>query len=141
MLKSTFDKYDFPEPALQSMTASLLAEPDHMVDFLMRFHHQLTEADFAPSKAYFSGLTISLGYFFGGLIALVPYLFVSSVHQGFFGSVVLMAIALFLFGWGKTSLVGETDRWLCFRSGMQMMLLGGVAAGAAMGCVKAMGGE
>ena len=139
MFRSTFSSYDFSEQTLGCMVASLLAEPAQMVDFLMRFHHQLTEADHAPSRAYTCGLTIAFGYFFGGLAPLVPYFFVSDIQQAFFGSVVFMVMALFLFGWAKTSLVGETCRWTCFRNGLQMVMLGGVAAGAAMGCVKAVG--
>lgn len=139
MVQSTFSKYDFPDTALQDMSAALLASPHQMVDFLMHFHHQLAEANFVPSKAYLSGLTIALGYVVGGLVALVPYLFVSSVQHGFYGSVLIMALALFAFGWTKTSLVGESNRWVCLKNGVQMLVLGGVAAGAAMGCVKAIG--
>jgi len=139
LVRETFTQYDFADSALDSVIASLLAEPNQMVEFIMRFHHQLAEADFAPSKAYISGLTISAGYFFGGLVALIPYLFLTSLHSAFTGSVIVMAIALFLFGWAKTALVGEGDRWVCFKNGVQMMLLGGVAAGAAMGCVKTIG--
>ena len=139
MVRSTFGKYDFSEQTLSCMTTHLQTEPTQMVDFLMRFHHQLAEADFTPSRAYISGLTISLGYFFGGLVPLIPYLFFSSVQQAFVGSVVVMALALFAFGWAKTSLVGETNRLTCFKNSIQMLMLGGVAAGAAMGCVKAVG--
>ncbi len=121
------------------MVDSLLASSPDMVDFLMRFHHQLAEADYAPSRAYISGLTIASGYILGGLVALLPYLFVSSIHDAFMGSVALMALASFAFGWAKTSLVGGGDRWVCLQNGVQMLLLGGVAAGAAMGCVKAVG--
>ena len=140
MVRSTFSKYDFPEQTINCMTANLLAEPGHMVDFLMRFHHQLTESDYAPSKAYTSGLTISLGYILGGLVPLTPYLFCTSIQQAFLISIVVMVVALFVFGWAKTSLIGEKDRWVCFKNGIQMTMLGGVAAGVAMGCVKAVGG-
>ena len=139
MVRSTFDEYGFPEQTLNSMATGLLSQPSKMVDFLMRFHHQLTESDHHSSRAWISGLTISLGYFFGGLVPLLPYLFFSSVQQAFFGSIIVMALALFAFGWAKTSLLGETCRWTCFKNGLQMMMLGGVAAGAAMGCVKAVG--
>lgn len=139
MVRETFDDYDFSADALVAITTSLREDPERMIDFLMRFHHQLAEADYAPSKAYVSGLTISAGYVTGGLVALMPYLFLASIHQAFVGSVVVMAIALFVFGWAKTALVGESDRWVCMRNGAQMMVLGGVAAGAAMGCVKAIG--
>jgi len=139
LVRGTFSKYDIAEGALVSMITSLLSSPHDMVDFLMHFHHQLAEADYAPSRAYISGVTIASGYVVGGLVALLPYLFVSSIQYAFFGSAVLMALALFAFGWAKTSLVGDGDRWVCFKNGIQMLLLGGVAAGAAMGCVKAIG--
>nr|POE77701.1 protein ccc1 [Quercus suber] len=139
MVRATFDAYDFAEDALAGMVGSLARDPPRMVEFLMRFHHQLAEADYAPAKAYVSGLTISAGYVVGGLVALLPYLFLGSIHQAFVGSVAVMALALFVFGWAKTALVGESDRWVCLKNGVQMMILGGVAAGAAMGCVKAIG--
>lgn len=54
-------------------------------------------------------------------------------------SVIVMAIALFAFEFGKTILVGEKSKWVCVQGGVQMMVLGGLAAGAAMGIVKALG--
>lgn len=139
MARSSFNKYDFSEQALDSMTTSLLAEPGHMVDFLMRFHHQLAESDSTASRAYVCGLTISLGYIFGGLIPLMPYVFITDTHHAFLSSVIVMALALFAFGWIKTSLVGERHTSICFKNGIQMVMLGGIAAGAAISCVKAVG--
>jgi len=139
MVRETFGRYGFAEGVLESVVRDLRAEPEGMVEFLMRFRHGLVETDFAPARAYGSGVTISAGYFFGGLVALLPYLFVEGVREAFVGSVVVMAIALFGFGWAKTALVGEGDRWVCCKNGVQMMVLGGVAAGAAMACVKSIG--
>ncbi|KAK4955957.1 Protein ccc1 [Elasticomyces elasticus] len=139
LVRNTFSRYDIAEDALASIIGSLLDSPADMVDFIMRFHHQLVEADYAPSRAYVSGVTIATGYVLGGLVALLPYLFISGIQHAFFASAVLMALALFAFGWAKTALVGEGDRWTCFKNGVQMLLLGGVAAGASMGCVKAIG--
>ncbi|KAK4900354.1 Protein ccc1 [Elasticomyces elasticus] len=79
LVRNTFSKYDFAEEALASIVDSLLASPSDMVDFIMRFHHQLAEADYAPSRAYVSGVTIATGYVLGGLVALLPYLFVSTL--------------------------------------------------------------
>lgn len=139
MVRATFENFQFAEQTLNSMVSSLLKEPEFMVDFLMRFHHQLAEADYTASRAYTCGLTIALGYFFGGLVPLLPYIVMADIHTAFLGSIFIMALALFAFGWVKTALVGETSRKACIRSGAQMMILGGVAAGAAMGCVKAVG--
>ncbi|KAK3074440.1 Protein ccc1 [Teratosphaeriaceae sp. CCFEE 6253] len=62
LVRDTFGKYDFPEDALASMVSSLRASSTDMVDFLMHFHHQLAEADYTPTRAYVSGLTIASGY-------------------------------------------------------------------------------
>lgn len=137
LVRETFS--DFPFPHLDSLIASLNNEPADMIDFLMRFHHRLDGADHTASREYVCGLTISLGYIFGGLVPLLPYLVLSDISKALIYSIIIMGLALFAFGWLKTSLVGETSRRACFRGGLQMMVLGGVAAGAAMGCVKAVG--
>jgi VIT1/CCC1 family predicted Fe2+/Mn2+ transporter len=87
-------------------------------------------------------LTIALGYFIGGFVPLVPYFFVGP-HDAFIAlrwSIATMAIALFLFGYGKTCFVsgwkGGQNIRRGFIGGMQMVLVGGVAAGSAMGLVK-----
>lgn len=105
----------------------------------MRFHHGLTEDQSRPSRAYISALTITCGYFFGGFIPLLPYFFAGDIETALAFSVLVMAIALFVFGYGKTLLVGERSRWVCVQGGLQMVVLGGLAAGAAMGIVKALG--
>jgi VIT1/CCC1 family predicted Fe2+/Mn2+ transporter len=137
--RSTFSRYSFAEQTLDRMTEDLQQHPSQLVDFLMCFHHNLAEDDFASIRAYYSGLTISLGYFFGGLVPLVPYMLINDMYQALIASVVVMGIALFTFGWFKTSLVGDENIGSCFRNALQMVVLGGVAAGAAMGCMKAVG--
>ena len=53
-----------------------------------------------------------------------------------------MIIALFAFGWGKTGVVvgwrGRSNVVQALKSALQMVLIGGVAAGAAVGLVRAM---
>lgn len=140
MARSAFEKYNFSESVLDSLTKDLKSNQDNFVDFVMRFHLQLAEADSTPSRAYQSGLTIACGYLLGGLVPLLPYLFFEHIREALACSIFVMAIALFAFGWLKTSAVGECSRWVCFQNATQMLILGGVAAGAAMGCVKAIGG-
>ena len=54
-----------------------------------------------------------------------------------------MVLALFAFGFGKTYAIrgwdggGKDDKKAAVRGGIQMVVVGGVAAGAAMGMVKA----
>ena len=52
-----------------------------------------------------------------------------------------MIIALFAFGWVKTCVVrgwgGRSNIVAAIRGGMQMVFVGGIAAGAAVGLVRA----
>lgn len=120
------------------MANQLLASQSRTEDFLMRFHHQLPESSNTSSRAYTSALTISLGYVLGGLTPLTPYFIFETNQVAFFWSVAVMAVALFIFGYSKTMLVGEAKKMACLKAGLQMVVLGGVAAAAAMGCVKAL---
>lgn len=86
-------------------------------------------------------MTIAAGYFFGGLVPLTPYFLAETNRIAFLWSIAVMAVALFAFGYVKTVLVGEGSKVLCAKAGVQMMVLGGVAAAAAMGCVMAIGGS
>jgi VIT1/CCC1 family predicted Fe2+/Mn2+ transporter len=140
LVRETFGGYGFSEPAMEDVTGKLMESEEDMVDFLMRFHHRLSMDDHTASRALKSGLTISGGYFFGGLVPLLPYLLFASMQTAFAGSVVVMTLALFAFGWIKTALLAERDRVVCLKNGVQMVVMGSVAAGAAMGCVKAVGG-
>lgn len=105
----------------------------------MRFHHELPASQAEGSRAYISALTIAAGYFFGGLVPLAPYFFVHDNAIALLWSIGVMAFALFVFGYAKTVLLGEENKGACAKAGIQMVLLGGVAAAAAMGCVKAIG--
>lgn len=77
------------------------------------------------------------------MLPLSPYFFVDSVMKALYISVAVMVVALFVFGYGKTCVVvGWRGR---VREGMwgggQMVVVGGAAAGAAMGLVRVFNGE
>ena len=140
VVRETFAEYGFSAEVVDEMVGTLVSRPEGMVVFLMQFHRRLARDDFTASRAVWSGLTISAGYFLGGLVPLLPYLLFSEMGMAFAGSVVVMVLTLFAFGWIKTALLAEKDWRVCLRDGVQMVVLGSVAAGAAMGCVKAVGG-
>lgn len=139
LARSTFQDQLLSRQTLDRLVEELQADAPSLADFLMRYHHQLAETDFTSSRAYVAGLTIAMGYFFGGLVPLLPYTLCQSMDKAFQGSVVVMVIALFAFGWLKTALLGNAGRIASIKSGLQMVMLGGTAAGAAMACVKAVG--
>jgi VIT1/CCC1 family predicted Fe2+/Mn2+ transporter len=143
MVRSCFAAYDFPQPVLDARLARLRELDDdgeQMKKFLMCFHHNMDEDDYAPSRAYVSGLTVALGYVCGGLVPLTPYLLVSDPAIALRWSMVVMALALFVFGWVKTAFIGVRSWRNCTKSAVEMVVLGGVAAAAAIGCVKMIDG-
>ncbi|KAJ6166751.1 Vacuolar iron transporter cccA [Penicillium chermesinum] len=108
--------------------------------FLMNFHHTLPEP--SGSRAVICAITIALGYFIGGFVPLLPYFFVgpTDAYLALKWSIATMAVALFIFGYGKTCFVsgwkGRRNIRKGVVGGLQMVLVGGVAAGSAMGLVK-----
>lgn len=100
------------------------------------------------------GLSVSLGYLLGGLLPLFPYFFVTDVGNGLRWSFAVCILALFLFGFTKTYIL-QTDETLNLRGhisptwprircslweGVQMVVLGSVAALVAVLAVRAFEG-
>lgn len=138
-VRSVFDPYNLPTNLVDDLTFHLTKSPN-LAQFLMQFHHNLPEQE--ASRAITCALTIALGYFLGGFMPLLPYFFVvkEEVMLALWWSLGVMAVSLFAFGYGKTCFVsgwrGGENVWKGTKGGMQMMLVGGVAAGCAMGFVR-----
>ncbi|KAI9373719.1 VIT family-domain-containing protein [Aspergillus egyptiacus] len=138
-IEEIFAPYDLPPSLLSDLTAHLSSSPN-LPSFLMTFHHTLAEP--SGSRALTCALTIALGYFIGGFVPLLPYFFVGA-NEAFLAlrwSIATMAVALFVFGYGKTCFVngwrGRSNIHKGVVGGVQMILVGGIAAGSAMGLVK-----
>ncbi|KAL3466653.1 VIT family-domain-containing protein [Aspergillus heterothallicus] len=138
-IQDIFTPYDLPHALVTELTHHLSSSPN-LPSFLMNFHHTLPEP--SGSRALTCALTIALGYFIGGFVPLLPYFFVGE-NEAFLAlkwSIATMAIALFIFGYGKTCFVsgwkGRRNVRKGVVGGLQMVLIGGVAAGSAMGLVK-----
>ncbi|KAF2142583.1 uncharacterized protein K452DRAFT_350899 [Aplosporella prunicola CBS 121167] len=137
---SLLASYDLPETLATELTEHLSGSPKAL-DFLIRFEHSLPEPP--ATRAFTCALTIALGYFIGGFVPLLPYFFVAThaVDCGLVWSAGTMAIALFLFGFGKTGIVNGWKGWSKglknVRGGVEMVVVGSVAAAAAMGLVYA----
>lgn len=119
------------EQTIASFLKDLDSKPKNLIDFIIRFGKGLDEP--AEGRELTSALTIGLGYFFGGFVPLIPYFFCSVVRTGLLVSVIVMLITLFIFGYVKTSIsLGEdcgTGKKVW--EGVQMVIIGSVAAGAA----------
>lgn len=119
------------EATIAGFLKDLDAKPRNLIDFVIRFGKGLEEP--AEGREITSALTIGTGYFLGGFVPLVPYFFCDVVRTGLIVSVIVMMVTLFIFGFVKTSVsLGDdcgTHRKVL--EGLQMVVIGSVAAGAA----------
>jgi VIT1/CCC1 family predicted Fe2+/Mn2+ transporter len=120
-----FRAYGLDEANVAALVNTLRADRRRWVDFMMRFELGLEEPD--PRRARTSAWTIALSYMTGGLVPLVPYMVLASVHTGLIGSILLTLVTLFIFGFIK----GRYTTARPLRSAFQTTLVGGLAAGAA----------
>ncbi|MCJ1431068.1 hypothetical protein MMC27_000418 [Xylographa pallens] len=141
LVRSHFVPYRLQPMALESIVSSIASSPHLLIDFLMRFHLGIPKPSY--HRAYVSAMTIAAGYFFGGILPLLPYFFVKidDVGGAFWWSVAVMIVALCAFGYVKTCILGgwkgRSNLIKGVRGAVQMVGVGGVAAGAAMFFVQA----
>ncbi|MBV9996347.1 MAG: VIT1/CCC1 transporter family protein [Caulobacteraceae bacterium] len=126
-VRKVFEEFGLEGAALEPVVAAISADPDRWVSFMMRFELGLERPD--PRRAPVSALTIAAAYFIGGLVPLAAYFLVPSVKAAFPLSVGATAAALLVFGAVKGRLTGAG----AIKSGLQTLMVGGLAAGAAYG--------
>ncbi|KAK4763311.1 hypothetical protein SAY87_012872 [Trapa incisa] len=110
---------------------ALRKRPQAWLDFMMKFELGLEKPD--PRRALHSAMTIAIAYILGGLVPLVPYMFIPRATEAVMASVVVTLIALFIFGYAKGYFTGNKP----FKSALQTALIGAVASAAAFGMAKA----
>jgi vacuolar iron transporter family protein len=136
-----FQAYDLCPSTIASVVKNLESSPDRLLSFLMTFHHQETVPTL--SRAYKTAITLAVSYFLGGLIPLIPYFIVAKtqVLTALWWSIGVMGITLLVFGYTKTCIVvgwtGKRNILAGVKGGLQMLLVGAAAAGAAVGLVRA----
>jgi vacuolar iron transporter family protein len=129
-----FQAYGLSEEETWPIVQALRRQPQNWVDFMMRFELGLEQPD--PRRAITSALTIAGAYIAGGLIPLGPYIFTDNASSALLISIVMTLIALTIFGFVKGRFTGTRP----IRSALQTALIGGVAAGAAYGIARLIGG-
>ncbi len=129
-VEEVFAAYGLTQEQTRPVIEAFKRDPKAWVDFMMRFELGLEQPD--PSRALKSALTIALAYVAGGLIPLTPYLLIHEAHTALFVSAGVTLVALFSFGMVKGHFSGTP----AFRSGVQTLVIGGLAAGAAFAIAK-----
>jgi VIT1/CCC1 family predicted Fe2+/Mn2+ transporter len=125
-----FRGFGLDDVEMKPLLDKLSANPTKWVDFMMKFELGLEKPE--PGRAVKSALTIAASYIAGGLIPLWPYLVFSPVERALAVSAGVTLLALFVFGSIKGRFTGVS--WL--KSGLQTLVIGGLAAGAAFGLAR-----
>ena len=115
----------------KSVVQSLRKRRKSWIDFMMRFELGLEEPN--PKRALQSGLTIGGSYILGGLIPLLPYFFMATAPAALPISAIVTLSTLLIFGYIKGRFTG-TAPW---KSALQTLVIGGIAAAAAYFLAKA----
>ena len=120
-----FEEYGVTRTESDSVLHALKRNPKAWVDFMMRFELGLEKPE--ANRARQSAITIASSYVVGGMVPLLPYILLNESSRALSASVVITLLALVVFGAVKGRLTGA-GAW---RSGLQTVLIGGLAAGAA----------
>jgi VIT1/CCC1 family predicted Fe2+/Mn2+ transporter len=121
-----FDAYGVERHEATPVLTALQRNPVAWVDFMMRFELGLEEPQ--AGRALTSAITIAGSYILGGLVPLFPYM-LGTAHSALPASVGITLFALLLFGAVKGRVTGAG----AMRSGLQTVIIGGLAAAAAFG--------
>jgi predicted membrane protein (TIGR00267 family) len=117
-----FRGYGLAEDDAHKVTSAITADRKRWVDFMMHFELGLEKPN--QARAPVSALTIGGSYVIGGLVPLLPYMFISESSRALYVSAIVTALALAVFGAVKGALTGVS--WI--RSAIQTVAIGGVAA-------------
>lgn len=120
-----FRGYGLTAEQMKPVVDAITGNQKRWVDFMMRFELGLEEPD--PARAGRSAATIAVSYVIGGLVPLAPYILMNQVFPALWVSVSVTLLALFVFGGIKGHYTGVHP----LRSGLQTVLVGGLAAAAA----------
>ncbi|KAJ6597495.1 VIT family-domain-containing protein [Mycena vulgaris] len=110
-----------------------------LTPFLLKFGAGLEEVP--TSRLYVSAFTIGAGYLIGGIIPLLPYFFIPRAHVALMWSALITGFVLLVFGAVKARVTGAGVGAGGYVWGaVSTLLVGGIAAAAAFGIVKALEG-
>ncbi len=126
-----FRSYGLSEEEVTPVVEKMSQNPPMWVDFMMRYELGLEEPN--PKRAFQSAITIAFSYIAGGLIPLSPYMIVAHARMALVFSVIVTLFALLVFGYIKGRFTG-TKQW---RSAIETMFIGGIAATAAFAIAQA----
>jgi VIT1/CCC1 family predicted Fe2+/Mn2+ transporter len=128
-----FKEYGLSDDEIKPILDKFEKNPKSWVDFMMKYELGLEEPD--TKRGLKSALTIASSYIVGGLIPLSPYFFIVDARNGLTISAIMTLIALLIFGFVKGMFTGAKP----FKSAIQTVVIGGIAATVAFFLAKFIG--
>jgi VIT1/CCC1 family predicted Fe2+/Mn2+ transporter len=125
-VRDIFAKYGFRDADLERATEIVTGDRKAWVDIMMREELGIVEEEQSGAPAR-HGLATFVAFLIAGAVPLIPYLVPFFGEQKFLASILFTAGILFIIGSARSRFSPES--WL--RSGLEMLLVGGVASGAA----------
>ena len=132
-VSDVFKEYGLSQEEIKPILDKFGRNHESWVDFMMKYELGLDEPD--TKRGLKSAITIASSYILGGLIPLSPYFFVTDARNGLTISAIMTLIALLVFGFVKGKFTGAKP----FKSAIQTVVIGGIAATAAFLLAKFIG--
>ncbi len=130
-IRDILSEYGISPENMEGVVSDLAKNQDKWVDFMMRFELGLEEPHLSQARK--SAAVIAISYIVGGLIPLSAYFFTATPMEGLYISVVVTLIALFIFGFYKSKITGQSP----IKGALKTMLIGAIASAAAFLIAKA----
>ena len=124
-VREVFEGYGLSKESQDIIVEELAKDRDKWVNFMMRFELGLEKPN--EKRARQAAFNIGVAYIIGGLVPLSPYMIFNDVNSSFMWSVVVTILALTIFGYFKSKVIGQSP----IKGAMQTALIGALAAGTA----------
>ncbi|EHY55878.1 Vacuolar iron transporter cccA [Exophiala dermatitidis] len=140
-----FEQFGMSEEDTKRIADRIKTSTPGFKEFLLQNHFQAPKPE--TGRPYLSAITLGISYFVGGFLPLIPYFLVprNDVLLGLWWSIGLMGIVLLVFGYVKTGVVrgwtGSDNYRACIGGALQMLVVGVLAAGAAVALVRLINGS
>lgn len=126
-IRQIFKRKGFDDESLDEIVRVITSDRQVWVDTMMAEELKLSETSARPLRA---GIVTFVAFAICGLVPLLPFFFLYlSFEQAFAISALLAAVAFFALGFAK-GVILKVSKW---RSGLQSLLVGGIAALLAYG--------
>ncbi|HEV8595500.1 MAG TPA: VIT1/CCC1 transporter family protein [Thermoplasmata archaeon] len=133
-VRVVLQRWGFEGKELEDLTDKLISKPKAWLEFMMA--HELNLAPVDKTQARKSAAVVGVAAIVGSVIPLIPFLVLrGSILTGILVSMIVSAITLFVIGWYK----GKATIGRPGRSGLQMLVIGIVAALAGFGIAYLVG--